>query len=126
MDLYDFILVFWLDQEAVLADLSMEMGSSSCSAKKSLGSLSVPDNPEGTEYPNAPPSAGKTSADSAGYHDLLKPLLIVGAGILLLSLVIIIFIASTKGSSEGPNQEGPPATSTVTETNPKSGGASHG
>ena len=41
-----------LDQEAVLADLSMEMGSSSRSAKKSLGSLSVPDNPEATEYTN--------------------------------------------------------------------------
>ena len=81
-----------LDQEAVLADLSMEMGSSSRSVKKTLGSLSVPDNPEGTEYPNAPPSAGKTSADSAGYHDLVKPLLFVGAGILLLSLVIIIII----------------------------------
>lgn len=107
-----------LDQEAVLADLSMEMGSSSRSAKKSLGSLSVPDNPEGTEYANAPPSAGKTSADSAAYHDLLKPLLIVGAAILLLSLVIIIIIASTKDSPEGPNQETPPATSTVTETNP--------
>ena len=107
-----------LDQEAVLFDLSMEMGSSSRSAKKSLGSLSVPDNPEATEYTNAPPSAGKTSADSAGYHDLLKPLLIVGAGILLLSLVIIIIIASTKDSPVGPNQESPPATSTVTETNP--------
>ncbi len=108
-----------LDQEAVLADLSMELGtSSSRSQKKSLGSLSVPDNPESTEYPNAPPSVGKTSADSAGYHDLLKPLLIVGAGILLLSLVIIFIIASTKDSPEDPNPQGPPVTSTVTETNP--------
>ncbi len=108
-----------LDQEAVLADLSMELGtSSSRSQKKSLGSLSVPDNPESTEYPNAPPSVGKISADSAGYHDLLKPLLIVGAGILLLSLVIIFIIASTKDSPEDPNPQGPPVTSTVTETNP--------
>ena len=49
---------------------------------------------------------------------MLKPLLIVGAGILLLSLVIIIVIASTKDSPEDPNPQGPPVTSTVTETNP--------
>ncbi len=111
-----------LDQEAVLADLSMELGtSSSRSQKKSLGSLSVPDNPESTEYPNAPSSVGKISADSAGYHDLLKPILIVGAGILLLSLVIIIIIASTKDSPEDPNPQGLPVTSTVTETNPIQG-----
>ena len=107
-----------LDQDAVLADLSLEMGnSSSRSAKKSLGSLSVPDNPESTDYSNPPPSSGKSSADSPSYPNLLKPLLIVGAGIVLLSLVIIIFIA-IGGAPEAETQEAPPRSGSVTETSP--------
>jgi len=107
-----------LDQDAVLADLSLEMGSSpSRTAKKSLGSLSAPDNPESTDYPNAPSSAGKSSADSPSYPNLLKPLLIVGAGIGLLSLVIIIIIATGNGTSQPENQEAPPDSGTITETN---------
>ena len=107
-----------LDQDAVLADLSMEMGSSSRSAKKTLGSLSVPENPESVEYSNPPPSSGKSPADSASYQDLLKPLLIVVSGILLLSLVIAYFFWPKDDLPEDPDQEGPSATSAITETNP--------
>ena len=108
-----------LDQDAVLADLSMEMGnSSSRSAKKSLGSLSVPDNPESTDYSNPPPASGKSPADSPSYPNLIKPLIIVGAGIVLLSLVIIIVLATGNDAPQPGNQEASSGRGTITETNP--------
>lgn len=114
-----------LDQDAVLADLNLEMGnSSSRSPKKSLGSLSAPDSPENTDYPNVPPSGGKSSVDSPNYPNLGKPLLIVGAGLVILLIVIIIVMVIGYNTSEPETPEPLSGTSTVMETNPTTSGAS--
>jgi len=107
-----------LDQEAVLADLNLEMGNTtSRSTKKSLGSLSPPDNSETNDYSNPTPSVGKSSVDAPSYPNLLKPLLIVGASIVVLSIVIFIAVKSINDTKEPELKESSPSSSSVTETN---------
>jgi cytoskeletal protein RodZ len=110
-----------LDQDAVLADLNLEMGNTtSRSTKKSLGSLSPPDNSEINDYSNVTPSVGKASADAPSYPNLLKPLLIVGVSVVVLSIVIFIAVNSGNGTDDPELPESSPNSSVVTETNPSS------
>jgi len=108
-----------LDQDAVLSDLNLEMGNtSSRSAKKSLGSLTPPDSTEGSDYSNAPAPPVKSSVESANLPNLVKPLLIVVAGIVLLTIVILIAFSGGDDINQGETEDPPSGTPSITETNP--------
>jgi cytoskeleton protein RodZ len=108
-----------LDQDAMLADLDIELGnSSSKSQKKSLGSLTSPETPENADYPRGPSSLVKPSAEVriGNFSYFSKPVLIVVLAVVVVAIVSIVAFLSKNPDKDSP--QGSPTGSTVAETNP--------
>ena len=87
-----------LDQEAVLADLDLELGNtSSKSSKKSLGSITSNET-ESSEFSNKKTSSN--SKNTGGYRTLQKPIILVVSFLLLLILIIGLLISAFSDTDE--------------------------
>ncbi len=107
-----------LDQDAMLADLDLELGnSSSRSQKKSLGSLSSSETPENADYSSVSPSPIKPSAEIriGNFSYLGKPVLIVALAVVVVAIVSIVAFLSR--DSEEVSPQNPQTNGSVTETN---------
>ena len=119
-----------LDTEAVLAELeSLSPSSSSRSAKKSLGSLTAAETSSESETPT--PVAASTSSPTGGGSPLsageankpsgiLRPALLVTAGIFVVALVIVGVVKLLTGTDQ-PNPIANEANGTVSERKSPSG-----
>ena len=108
-----------LDQDAMLADLDLELGnSSSRSQKKSLGSLSSSETPENADYSSVSPSPIPPSAEIriGNFSYLGKPVLIVVLAVVVIAIVSIVAFLSRDTDVVSP--QGPPTGGSVAETNP--------
>ena len=107
-----------LDQDAMLADLDIELGnSSSKSQKKSLGSLTSPETPENADYPRVSSSPGTPSAEIriGNFSYFSKPVLIVVLAVVVVAIVSIV--AFWPKDTDVGSPQGSPGGS-VAETNP--------
>ena len=82
-----------LDQDAMLSDLDIELGnSSSKSQKKSLGSLTSPETPEGSDYSSVSSSPVKPSAEVriGNFSYFSKPVLIVVLAVIVVASNLLL------------------------------------
>ncbi len=94
-----------LDQEAVLADLDLELGNISAkSSKKSLGSISNNEK-DGSDFSNSGSSTKAISNNRA--YSIRKPIIYTFASILSITILISILIYAFTGDS---SKETPPLT----------------
>ena len=109
-----------LDQEAMLADLDLELGNSSTrTQKKSLGTLTSPETSENSDYSSVSSPAKPVSEVRIGNStNLGKPVLIVALAFVVVVIVsLVAYFAG--GSGEAPEPAQPPQTGgSITETNP--------
>ena len=108
-----------LDQDAMLADLDIELGnSSSKSQKKSLGSLTSPETPENADYSGVSSSPVKRSAEARidNFSFFSKPVLIVVLAVVVVAIVLIVAFLSRDTDVVSP--QGSPVGGKVAETNP--------
>ena len=108
-----------LDQDAMLADLDIELGnSSSKSQKKSLGSLTSPETPENDDYSRVSSSPVKPSAEvRIGHFSYFsKPVLIVVLAVVVVAIVSIV--AFWPKGADVVSPQGSPTGGSVSETNP--------
>jgi cytoskeleton protein RodZ len=90
-----------LDQEAILADLELELGNQpNRNAKKSLGSISPQEGTEGGDIQGLPNSSSQRYGDNRTFDSMRKPLLLVGSLFVVTVLIIIAVIANSNGSPE--------------------------
>jgi cytoskeletal protein RodZ len=90
-----------LDQEAILADLELELGSQpNRNAKKSLGSISPQEGTEGGDIQGLPNSSSQRYGDNRTFDSMRKPLLLVGSLFVVTVLIIIAVIANSNGTQE--------------------------
>ena len=108
-----------LDQEAVLADLDLELGNSnSKSPKKSLGSISSNDS-EGSEFSSSASNSKSVSRGSSGMFR--KPIILTFSTLFVVIIIISLLIAFVGEDGEekiSPVQ--PVSASSVKETNANS------
>ena len=107
-----------LDQDAMLADLDIELGnSSSKSQKKSLGSLTSPETPENADYSHvsSPPVKRSAEVRIGDFSYFSKPVLIVVLAVVVVAIVSIV--AFWPKDTDVVSPQGSPGGS-VAETNP--------
>jgi cytoskeletal protein RodZ len=106
-----------LDQEAIQADLDLEMGhSSSKSSKKVLGSLSA-DSPDNGEFANSNTVSSKPVGESrlGETPDFFKPVLISAVALVVLVIALIVYWLTGSFAPQPQPDIAPPGT--ITETN---------
>ena len=106
-----------LDQDAVVADLEIELGnSSSRNSKKSLGSIASPEINEINEPSSSSPSSKRISTSNGIGTSFKKPIILVGVAIVLIfSTITWLLLSNSKEETEEENLVG--NTASVEESN---------